>query len=97
VREATGLSQGAVARKSGVRRQSYAQFESAEEKGAISLASLKRAAEAMDCDLVYYLVPKQGIRDFEELADARDPSAAQRKAAEQSMALGGRATRGEAP
>lgn len=39
-------------------RQSYADLESAEERGAISLASLERAAAAMDCDFVYYLLPK---------------------------------------
>ena len=52
VREAIGFSQGQVAKKLGVKQQSYAQFETAEERGSISLTSLRRAAEAMDCELV---------------------------------------------
>jgi hypothetical protein len=39
-------------------RQAYADLESAEKRGAISLKSLHRAAGAMDCDLVYFVVPR---------------------------------------
>jgi len=39
-------------------RQAYADLEAAEERGAISLNSLRRAAEAMDCELVYVVVPR---------------------------------------
>ena len=42
-----------------MKRQSYAQFETAEERGSISMASLRRAAEAMDCELVYFIVPRR--------------------------------------
>ena len=43
IREAIGLTQGQVAARAAVRRQSYAQLETAEERGAISVASLRRA------------------------------------------------------
>jgi predicted DNA-binding mobile mystery protein A len=88
VREATGITQAEIARRVGIKRQSYAQLEEAEQKEGISLGSLRRAAEAMDCDLVYYLVPKPGAGgSFAELAEARDPGTLHRKATEQSMAL----------
>ena len=63
VRTELGKSQKSVARELSIVRQSYADLESAEQRGAISLASLERAAQAMGCDLVYALVPQ----------DKRDP------------------------
>jgi len=74
VRDAVGLSQDAVAKKLQVKRQSYAQLETAEERGAISLISLQRAAEAMDCELVYFILPRESIaRTYGELAQINDP------------------------
>jgi predicted DNA-binding mobile mystery protein A len=88
VREATGLTQGDVAAKMAVKRQSYAQFEGAEEAGAISLASLRRAAEAMGCELVYFVVPRESVaRTYADLAQIHDPAAMHLKATEHSMAL----------
>lgn len=51
--------------------------------------SLQRAAEAMDCDLVYYLVPR--AKSFGELATRLDPAFAHLQASEHSMALEGQA------
>jgi predicted DNA-binding mobile mystery protein A len=94
VREATGLTQAEVASKMAVKRQSYAQFENAEEAGAISLASLRRASEAMGCELVYFVVPRESVaRSFADLAQIHDPAAMHLKATEHSMAL----RRGDAP
>jgi len=95
VREAIGLSQGRIAERATIKRQSYSQFESAEAKGTISLGSLKRVAEAMDCDLVYYLVPRKPVgTSFSALAAIHDPASAHLRATEHSMALGGQ---GNAP
>ncbi len=72
-------------------RQSFAQLEAAEERGSAGIASLRRAADAMDCDLVYYLVPKAAKgRSFSDLADARSPDAAHERATERSFSLEGR-------
>jgi hypothetical protein len=80
-----------------VKRQSYAQFEAAEEKGTISVASMRRAAEAMDCDLVYFLVPRESIaRSYVELAQIHDPAAMHLKATDHSMALKGRGAQEDA-
>jgi predicted DNA-binding mobile mystery protein A len=90
VREAIGLSQNEVASKIGVKRQSYAQFETAEERGSISIASLSRSAEAMGCELVYFIAPRPSVaRSFAELADLHDPAASHLRATDQSTALKG--------
>lgn len=87
-RTALGLSQGQVAAKLSLTQQAYADFESAEERGAISLNSLQRAAAAMECELVYFVVPRAGVADtFSELAQRTDPKARQLAASEHSMAL----------
>jgi transcriptional regulator with XRE-family HTH domain len=91
VREAIGLTQRTVAERAAVKRQSYSQFEVAEEKGSISLASLRRAAEAMDCELVYFVVPREAVaRTYYGLAEVHDPTAMHLKATEHSIALRGR-------
>ena len=89
VREAIGLSQADVAGKLAVRRQSYAQFESAEEAESISVGSLRKSAEAMGCELVYFLIPAgDAPSSFKALAESHDPQAIHRLATEHSMNLG---------
>lgn len=89
VRQALGLAQATVAKKSGITQQAYAQFERGEVSGTLSIGNLQRAAEAMDCDLVYYLMPR--ARSFGELATRLDPTFAHLQASEHSMALEGQA------
>jgi predicted DNA-binding mobile mystery protein A len=73
VRDAVGLGQKEVANKLGVRRQSYAELETAEERDSVTLASLRRAAEAMECEFVYFLVPREPLAStFSELARRHD-------------------------
>ena len=74
VRESIGLGQQDVAGKLGVRRQSFADLEAAEKRGSATIASLERAAEAMGCELVYYLVPREPLAStYVELARRRNP------------------------
>jgi predicted DNA-binding mobile mystery protein A len=88
VREAIGAKQDAVARRMSVKRQSYARLEATEAQGAISLSSLQKAADAMDCEFIYYLVPKPAVAaNYTELAKRHDPTFKHLKAAEHSMAL----------
>jgi len=89
VRQALGLAQADVAKNVGISKQAYAQFEHGETKDTLTLASLQRAAEAMDCDLVYYLVPR--ANSFGELATRLDPTFVHLQASEHSMALEGQA------
>jgi hypothetical protein len=71
-----------------VRRQSYAQFEAAEQAGSISLSSMRRAAEAMDCELVCFVIPRESVaRSFLDLAQIHDPAAKHLRATDHSTAL----------
>lgn len=92
VREAIGLTQGRAAARAAVKRQSYAQFEAAEARGAISIESMRRAAGALDCDLVYFIIPREAVAGtFAGLAQIHDPASVHLKATEHSIALTGRA------
>lgn len=62
-RQAGEASQQQLARKLGTKRQAWAQLEASEAREAISLYSLRRAAEVMGYDLVYFLVPRAGRQE----------------------------------
>jgi predicted DNA-binding mobile mystery protein A len=89
VRQALGLAQADVAKNIGVTKQAHARFERGETSGTLSIGNLERAAAAMNCDLVYYLVPR--AKSFSELAMQLDPAFAHLRASEHSMALEGQA------
>lgn len=82
VRDALGMPQAEVARRLGVTRQAVAQIETAEVDGSVRLATLRRAAAALDCDLVYTLVPRttldQVVREQAERVVAGEVAAAER-------------------
>lgn len=46
-----------------IRPQSLEALERSEATGAIQLKTLRRAAEALDCTLVYALVPKASLEE----------------------------------
>ena len=60
VREWRGTRQKDLAAQLGTQRQAWAQLELSEQRDAISLYSLRKAAKALGCDVVYYLVPAKG-------------------------------------
>jgi transcriptional regulator with XRE-family HTH domain len=73
VRTALGATQTGVAKKLGVTRQSYDDLERTEERGAITMNRLQQAADALGCELVYFLKPKKGAANsFVELGQMRD-------------------------
>jgi predicted DNA-binding mobile mystery protein A len=61
IRDALGMSTAQLARRLGVRQPSIVDLERSEEKGTIELATLRRVAEALDCSLVYALVPNHPL------------------------------------
>lgn len=61
VRGALGMTTEQLAKRLGVKQPSVVNMEQSEAKGAITLATLRRAAEALDCTLVYALVPNQPL------------------------------------
>lgn len=61
IREALGMSTVQLAKRLGIKQPSVVAIEQSEAKGTIELATLRRVAEALDCTLVYALVPNQPL------------------------------------
>lgn len=61
VREALGMTTAQLAKRLGVKQPSVVAIEQSEAKGTIELATLRRVAKALDCTLVYALVPNQPL------------------------------------
>jgi predicted DNA-binding mobile mystery protein A len=61
IREALGMSLSQMGRRLKVTAQAARDLERREVLGTISLETLRRAADALDCDLVYALVPRRPL------------------------------------
>jgi len=87
IREALGVSSGELARRLGTSRQLPLQLEKGEAEDRITLRSLRDAANALDCDLVYALVPRGD--SMQELIENRARAEARKRVlgVEHSMAL----------
>jgi len=87
VREALGITLDQIGKQIGSSRQAVQQLERAEATDRITLGALRRAAEAMGCELVYALVPKSGT--FAELSErpVRDRAARDVKSVMHTMML----------
>jgi predicted DNA-binding mobile mystery protein A len=73
IREALGLSLEDVGARLKKPRQRILEFEKAEAENRITLQSLRRVAAALDCNLVYALVPKTGsVLELAELRTRQD-------------------------
>ncbi len=68
VKEALGMSSKQLAARLGVSPPRITALEKSEVEETVTLASLRRAAEALDCALVYSFVPKGS---FEEVLQTR--------------------------
>jgi len=63
IREALGMTTAQLGKRLGVSQPRAVAIEKAEKSGSITLESLERAARALDCRVVYALVPKQSLED----------------------------------
>jgi predicted DNA-binding mobile mystery protein A len=61
IRDAIGMTGVQFAKRLKIRPQSVEALEKSEANGAIQLQTLRRAAEALDCTLVYALVPNTSL------------------------------------
>ena len=61
IREAFGMPAAHLAKRLGLVPSTVLRLETSEADDTITLASLRRVAEALDCELQYALVPKQTI------------------------------------
>lgn len=64
IREALGMTSGVVAERLGVTASGARKLEQAEAADAITLGTLRRVAEALDCDLQYALVPRRPLGEM---------------------------------
>jgi predicted DNA-binding mobile mystery protein A len=63
LRRSLGLTAAAFGRRLKVKQQSADELEISEKAGTITLASLRRAAAALDADFVYAIVPRKKLRE----------------------------------
>lgn len=63
IRDALGMTAVQLAGRMGIRPPSVADMEKSEVHGTIQLKTLRKAAESLDCVLVYALVPRSTLEE----------------------------------
>lgn len=63
VREVLGMNYSQLGKRLGISRQAVHKLEDDEVRGSASIERIRRAAEALDCRLVYALVPKNSLEE----------------------------------
>lgn len=63
IRDALGMTGPQLGKRLGVTPQTVEAMQKSEASGSIQLATLRRAAEAMGCTLVYALMPNTSFED----------------------------------
>nr|WP_295462527.1 mobile mystery protein A [Mesorhizobium sp.] len=76
LRDALGMTGAQLGARMGIRPQTVEAIEKSEAAGTIQLNTLRRAAEALDCTLVYALVPNTSL---EAMVNARARKIAMRE------------------
>lgn len=71
IRDALGMPARYLADELGVKTNAVFAMERSEQAGTIQLDTLRRAADALDCDVVYALVPRSSLAGTVEAAAAR--------------------------
>lgn len=62
IRDALGMSQADLAHRMGLTQSAVAKLETGERAGTAQIDSLRRAAQAMGCELVVLMVPRQSLQ-----------------------------------
>jgi len=94
IREALGMPAAHLAKRLGLVPSTVLRLETSEADDTISLGSLRRAAEALDCELQYALVPRQSIAQTME-SQANKIARERMAAVVHTMALEAQATSNE--
>ncbi|WP_395015409.1 mobile mystery protein A [Dongia sp.] len=95
IRGSLGMTVMQLAQRMGTSDYRVRELEDAETIGTAQLFSLQRAAEAMNCTVVYALVPNASLEAFYD-RQARTVAREQLKWVEQTMALEGQSVSREA-
>lgn len=64
IREALGMSARQLAERMGVSQATLAKMEKGEVENTVTLKTLERIAEALDCRLFHALVPRSSLEDM---------------------------------
>jgi predicted DNA-binding mobile mystery protein A len=91
VREALGMSAAVLANRLGVTPGAVIRLEQSEAADRIRIETLRRAADALGCDLVYLLVPRRPLTTIVR-ERAKELAHLQVAAVEQTMRLEDQAT-----
>jgi predicted DNA-binding mobile mystery protein A len=91
IREALGMSAAVLAARLSITASAVTRLEQSEAAGKIQLDTLRRAADALGCDLVYLLVPRRPL-DAVVRDRARELAHRHVAAVEQTMRLEDQAT-----
>lgn len=66
IREALGMSASTLGRRIGMSQPAVSQLESSEGAGTITLASLRKLADGLGCEVAYVLLPREPLEDMVE-------------------------------
>src|SRR5687767_407796 len=66
IRRALGMTTAQLAQRLSVAQPVVVRMEQSEAKGRIQLDTLRRAADALNCELVYALVPRMPLDEYVE-------------------------------
>jgi predicted DNA-binding mobile mystery protein A len=86
IRDALGMTAEQLAKRLHVSQSRVSALERAEVDDSVTLATLRRAAEALDCTLVYALVPRQPL-EKQLMERARAVAAEKLSRVDQTMRL----------
>jgi predicted DNA-binding mobile mystery protein A len=86
IRRALGMTEAQLAERMGITQSTLHRLESSEASGKIRLDSLRRAAEALGCEVAYVMIPRAGL-EATVRARARDLARAELERVSHSMAL----------
>lgn len=94
IREALGMPAAHLAKRLGIVPSTVLRLETSEADDTITLGSLRRAAEALGCELQYALIPRQSIAQTME-TQANKVARERMAAVAHTMALEAQATSNE--
>lgn len=87
IRETLGITTQQMAMRMGVTQPRVVRMEKDEPRGGISLETLKKAADALDCELIYALVPRSGSLEAYRQDQARHVARKMLAQVDHTMAL----------
>lgn len=89
MRSALGMTTRILASRMNISQSTLVALESREEIGNVTISNLKKAAEAMDCELIYAMIPKAPSINLDDILEKRGKIAARKlvESVNHSMAL----------